>query len=294
MRGLLVDDAFDERIFQNHITLIRNSLPALYGCQEGDAVAIGRRTDQAGLTGTTPGSARIEHNLIDEYQKNGVQAVNAGTIAHITHNVIRGSSAVQFIIASNGVVVFREAVATVDHNVISNNKFTPFALSTGVILSEAPPGSSSVSFNQIFDNDFGVQADTETNIEISHNNLFNNRSDAIVLCGATAFGCGPLTANKIRNNEIVDNGGSGIAFFDADSNLVKTNRIERNGVSAGDATDGIRVDSASTQNRISENHMSANRTHDCHDDSAGLATAGTANFWVNDQGDTENRPGLCK
>src|SRR5687768_6461128 len=158
--GVLVDNAFDERILHNHITLIRNSVPALYGCQEGDAVAIGRRTDETGGAGTTPGSARIEHNLIDEYQKNGVQAVNPGTVAHITHNVIRGSSAVQSIIASNGVVVFREAAATVDHNVISNNKFTPFPLSTGVILAEAPPGSS-VSFNQIFDNDFGVQADTE-------------------------------------------------------------------------------------------------------------------------------------
>jgi hypothetical protein len=35
-------------------------------------------------------------------------------------------------------------------------------------------------------------------------------------------------------------------------------------------------------------------TPDCFDDTTGTATAGTANFWINDFGFTENRPGLCK
>jgi len=48
------------------------------------------------------------------------------------------------------------------------------------------------------------------------------------------------------------------------------------------------------QNQFSENHMSDNVTHDCHDNSAGAGTAGTANFWINDQGATQNRPGLCR
>jgi parallel beta-helix repeat protein len=292
--GILVDDAFDERIVHNHITLIRNSVPALFGCQEGDAVAIGRRTTLIGTTGTTPGSARVEHNRIDEYQKNGVQVVNPGSVGHITHNVITGSSAVQFIIASNGVVVFGGATALVDHNVISNNKFTASALSTGVIVAETPPGSSSVNHNRLFDNDFGIQADTATNLDISHNDLFHHVSDAIVLCGEPDFFCGALTASKIRNNQIVENGGSGIALFGANSNLLQVNHVERNGVAAGDTTDGIRVDAASMQNRIAENHLEDNVTHDCHDESVGPGTAGTANFWVNDQGNTQNKPGLCK
>ena len=200
----------------------------------------------------------------------------------------------QFIIAPNGVVVFGGAAATVDHNVISNNKFTPGPLSTGVIVAETPAGSSSVSHNQVFDNDFGIQADTAANLQISHNDVFTNVSDAIVLCGDLAFLCGPLTASKIRNNQIVENGGSGIALFDADSNLFRANHIERNGVTTDDTSDGIRVDSRSAQNRIEENHLADNLTHDCHDDSNGTGTAGTANFWINDQGDTQNRPGLCK
>src|SRR6185312_4804116 len=42
--GILVENSFDDRIERNHITMIQNANPALYGCQEGDAVSIGRRT----------------------------------------------------------------------------------------------------------------------------------------------------------------------------------------------------------------------------------------------------------
>jgi hypothetical protein len=137
--GLLVDNAFDERILHNHITLIRNSLPALWGCQEGDAVAVGRRT-----LVPTPGTAIVWLNQIDSYQKNGVQAVNNGTFADVRHNTITASAeaAHNAIIASNGVVVFRMAAAIVEQNVVSGHKFTSMPLSTGVILDEAPAGSS--------------------------------------------------------------------------------------------------------------------------------------------------------
>jgi hypothetical protein len=90
------------------------------------------------------------------------------------------------------------------------------------------------------------------------------------------------------------NRGSGLLMLSADSNLLKTNHVERNGTDPLDTTDGIRIDVQSMQNQISENQMSDNVTHDCHDDSIGTGTAGTANFWVNDQGVTQNRPGLCK
>jgi hypothetical protein len=293
--GLLVENGFDERILHNHITLIRNSLPALYGCQEGDAVAIGRRTDptKVGFVGTAPGSAHIWQNTIDEYQKNGVQAVNNGSFADLDHNEITGSDAVQFITASNGVAVFRQAGATVEHNVISNHHYTPFPLSTGVILDEAPPGSSKVDHNRIFDNDFGIESDTQNNLEISHNDVFKNLSDAITLCGEVGFGCGPATGIIVRSNDITDNGGSGLALFGADANLLKSNHIERNGA-PGDLTDGIRVDTLSSGNQILDNHLLANLTHDCHDDSTGGGTAGTANFWKGNKGATDNKAGqLC-
>jgi len=33
---------------------------------------------------------------------------------------------------------------------------------------------------------------------------------------------------------------------------------------------------------------------DCYDDTTGTGTAGTANTWFRNNGETENRPGLCK
>jgi hypothetical protein len=210
--GLLIDNGFDERILHNHITLIRNSVPALWGCQEGDAVAVGRRTLVA-----TPGSATVWLNVIDNYQKNGVQAVTSGTLADIRHNAITASpeAAHNAIIASNGVVVFRTAAAIVEQNAISGNKFTATPLSTGVILDEAPAGSSLVDHNQIFGNDFGVETDTQNGVEISHNDVFGNVSDGITICGDVSQGCGPAMQNIVRANKITNNGGSGMLLIGA-------------------------------------------------------------------------------
>ena len=295
--GLLVENGFGERIDHNKITMIRNSVPALRGCQEGDAIAIGRRTDptKVDFVGTAPGSATVWDNLIERYQKNGIQAVNQGSYVNARNNTIvyypAEEAAVPFRAAPNGVVVFRQAAASVEQNSISGNQWT-VPLSTGVILDEAPAGSSDVDHNRIFNNDFGIETDTQTGLEISHNDVFQNLADAITLCGDVTFDCGPAMQIVVRANHITGNAGSGIALFGANSNLLKTNDVEQNGV-PGDTTDGIRVDSGSTNNQILENHMSGNQTHDCHDDSAGGGTAGTANFWINDKGLTENRPGLC-
>ncbi len=71
--------------------------------------------------------------------------------------------------------------------------------------------------------------------------------------------------------------------------------MNRNGTTVPpDQTDGIRLDANSASNRLSENRLSDNVTHDCHDDSIGGGTGGTANTWFNNKGNTQNRPGLCK
>ena len=66
------------------------------------------------------------------------------------------------------------------------------------------------------------------------------------------------------------------------------NRLERNDF------DGIFAGSDTMGNTIAHNHADDNVEHDCHDESVGAGTAGTANFWIKNLGDTENRPGLCK
>jgi len=289
--GLLVENAFNEHIDHNHVTLIQNAAPALFGCQEGDAVAIGRRTG-----GTQAGSAHVDHNQIDEYQKNGVQVVNAGSSAQVDHNTITGSSnpAIHAIIASNGVVVFGGAAAKVDHNEISNLTFTPTPLSTGIILDEAPNGSSEVDHNRLSGNDSGIETDSQSGLEIDHNDVLGGLGDAIVRCGDTTQGCAPATGNIVDHNKVQGNAGSGVLLLKAGSNLLKENEISNNGTAGGDTTDGIRVDMNSTGNEILNNHMKGNVDHDCHDDSTGTGTAGTANTWNGNKGDTQNRFGLCQ
>jgi len=289
--GLLVENAFDEHIHHNHITEIRDIRVLSRGDQEGDAVAIGRRT-----LGTQPGSAHVDHNLIDTYQKNGVQVVNNGTSTHVDHNVIIGPDAPN-LAGPNGVVVIRGAAATVDHNLISNNQYVPsIPISSGVIVFQAPAGSSRVDHNRIIDNDNGIQTYIQqTGLEISHNDVFQSLADAIVLCGDATQGCvEPVTDNVVRSNKIESNGGSGVLLLDADANLLKKNEAKGNGAGSGDTTDGLRVDANSTDNEILGNKLDQNVTHDCHDDSTGSGTAGTANTWQGDEGDTENRAGLCK
>jgi hypothetical protein len=299
--GVLVENAFDEHIHHNHITMIESFVPAGRGCQGGDAVAIGRRSDPANPVTDLPASAHVDHNLIDEYQKNGIQAVNNGTFVDADHNEVTGSIQTQPHAASNGVVVFRQAAATIRQNVISNNQFTgslALASSGGILLLGTPANSSRIDHNRIFGNDYGIDTELQDGLEISHNDVFQNRTDGIVLCGDIGQGCfGTVTQIIVRKNDVMSNGtvigGSGIVLLGAGTNLLKSNHIENNGAIPDDTTDGIRVDSGSTNNEILDNHMLNNITHDCHDSSAGGGTAGTANTWKGDQGQTENRPGLC-
>lgn len=127
---------------------------------------------------------------------------------------------------------------------------------------------------------------------------------------------------EVRANRVSDNtyslatagvfSSTGILLFQAGSGTrINENRAFRNddnlSVSATSGTlidrnrftdstfyDGIFMDSDTSNNRIEKNHLSGNAEHDCHDDSVGAGTAGTANFWIKNSGVTENRPGLCK
>jgi len=292
--GVLVEGgASDIRIHENHITLIQNSDPALYGCQEGDAVSIGRREPFAtacDMAPASPGSAHVDHNLIDEYQKNGVQVTQTGSSAKVDHNDVVGSSnpGIQSAIASNGILVFCGASGDVDHNNVSALHYTPFPLTTGIGLAQAPPGTSSVDHNRVFDNDYGVESDTQDDAELTHNDIYDNTADGLYLCGDAAFFCGPATQIVVRDNKVRDNAGSGVVLYDADSNLVKSNDSDRNGTPGGDTTDGMRMDNGSMNNQIRDNHMDDNVDHDCHDQQA------PSNTWSGNKGETSFPLGLCK
>ena len=231
-KGVYVMNGFKERIEHNHILDIRNANPALFGCQEGLAVQIGRQGEN------TTGSARVTHNLIADYQKGGVIVDNAGSYGQVDHNVIRAAAAVQPNIAPNGVQISRGAGADVDHNKVSANKFLgnrDAGSGSGILLFRPGAGKVEVDHNNTFDNDDGlplIDADRE---QIEHNYSHDN------------------------------------VFFD-----------------------GLYADEDSMRNLFKGNVALRNKEHDCHDDSIGDGTAGTANTWKDDVGVTQQPMGICK
>ena len=230
--GVYVDNSFNAEIRDNHITLIRNSLPSLFGCQDGLAVLVGRQS-----LGSV-GSADVNHNLIDEYQKGGVVTDNAGSFVQVDHNTIRVTSLqVQASLAPNGVQISRGAGGRVDHNDVSGNSFLGDPNSgsgSGILLFQPGAGLVRVDHNNVFANDDGIPSIDSDNNEVSHNTSHDN-----------------------------------VLY------------------------DGLYFDSASTGNLVLGNNAFGNTEHDCHDDSNGTGTAGTANTWKANDGDTQNRPGLC-
>ena len=124
----------------------------------------------------------------------------------------------------------------------------------------------------------------------------------------------------VNHNTVTGNGfglptfvGTGILLFEAGANVVSVgyNEVFKNddGVSLYTTVgaliehnyshdqivfDGFFADSDTSSNTFSHNRAENNTEFDCDDISAGGGTAGTANIWDKDLGDTENRPGLCK
>jgi hypothetical protein len=58
--------------------------------------------------------------------------------------------------------------------------------------------------------------------------------------------------------------------------------------------DGLRADPGAAGNTFYANQASSNGTHDCHDDTTGTGTAGTANTWKDNKGVTQTPAGICK
>jgi len=125
---------------------------------------------------------------------------------------------------------------------------------------------------------------------------------------------GGVVRNAISENQFSGNPdagtGSGIILFQpgqvlARENLVAQNdnniflldtdeaRIDGNVVRDAIVFDGIFADEDSRDNVIADNSIRDSAEHDCHDDSVGGGSGGSANTWTGNDGETQNRSGLC-
>ena len=279
--GVRVDDGGSADVLGNHITQIHDT--PFSDCPNGIAVQVGAEDD------LTVGSARILGNAIDTYQRSGPRVGNDGSFAEIAHNRILGVGPTT-VRPQNGVVVIGGATATVRHNFVAGNLFAAEdgRVSTGILLFQS--GQALVDHNTLSSNDIGVgmflPPPAAPGSATTHNRVRASTFDGISLS--------PATGHRVAFNHIERNGGSGVLLDNAEGNEVDGNRIRRNGTESGDdTTDGIRVTASSTSNTLRNNHLTHNVTHDCHDDSLGPGTAGTANFWIDNRGQTSQPPGLC-
>jgi hypothetical protein len=134
----------------------------------------------------------------------------------------------------------------------------------------------------------GIQVSRGATADVDHNDVSEN----IYTLGGAGTGIILFQANgsglTVGHNDVYRND-DGISLYDVDGSLIEHNNSHDQVV-----FDGLFADVDSTNNRLEQNRMERNFEHDCHDDSIGGGTAGTANFWIKNKGLTENRPGLCR
>ena len=177
--------------------------------------------------------------------------------AWITHNQIDAYQ-------KGGIVVDRAgSSATIDHNSVVHG----------------PPDVIPIAPN-------GIQISRGAAGQVDHNVVAENSGGASgtgVLIFQAGTGLVDVDHNDVYRND------DGISLYDSDNETVSHNNSHEQIV-----YDGLYMAPDSAGNTIDHNDAYLNAEHDCHDDSTGSGTAGTANYWILDKGNTENVPGLCK
>ena len=177
--------------------------------------------------------------------------------AWITHNEIDRYQKGGIVVDNDG------SSATVDHNVVDHGAED--------VIPIAPNG---------------IQVSRGAAGQVDHNDVTTNNGAASgtgILLYQAGAGLVSVDHNDVYRND------DGISLYSSDDETVSHNNSHNQLF-----YDGLYMDPDSAGNTIAENDAYLNAEHDCHDDSAGGGTAGTANYWLHDKGNTENRPGLCK
>lgn len=202
----------------------------------------------------TTGSAVVVHNLIDKYQKGGIVVDGPPASDEGCPPVCPDFTDSAAIVVGSIEVAFNEVVGIGASMLIAQN---------------------------------GIQISRGAVANVHHNkvSLNNYIPPTFVSEGILLFQAG--AASEVSHNFSSQND-DGVGIFTTDDMEISYNHVEKNDF------DGIYAGIDTMDNLITHNMAKDNVEHDCHDDSAGSGTAGTANFWIKNLGRTENRPGLCK
>jgi parallel beta-helix repeat protein len=253
------------------------------------------------LNGATPDEKLVRQNCFRFNIKpgaangNGIYSDQGLLNANVEENFFTGHFNASMVFALN-----QEDIVIRHNDVIEDN---------AIVLIDTE--DAIVEYNHIVDTDAsGIFLGGGVTARIAYNLIVRPTTG---ISAAVAFVPAPnvleIVKNHVKEPTLLD----GIRLDDTDNSTVTGNKIERatrdgillrngssantvaNNLSRDNGRDGLRVDdTASGGNTIEQNKMLGNGEHDCHDDSVGLGTAGTANLWLRNIGKTENRPGLCK
>lgn len=228
------------------------------------------------------GSATIDDNHVTDVRDQPFSGCQNGTgiqvgrkyldgptqgIATITRNLIDNYQKNGMTIDNGG------SRATIEDNVVVGAGATPVIAQNGIQISRGAWGN--VRENRVSDNGpYAVPVVAS--------------SSGILLYGNAAVGDNsPAPGTTVADNIVFRNDDNIPAYG------TQYARILNNRVTDSTFYDGIYMYSDTANNRIEDNFLRRNTEHDCHDDSNGTGTAGTANLWIDNDGLVENRPGLC-
>ena len=138
--GVLVIDGAKATLTGDTVSNIKDINSALYGCQFGVAIQVGREywptaNFSTYVTEDFVGHAIIKNTTVFSYQKNGITVDGPGSTADISGGTISGFGQTN-VIAQNGIQISRGAFAQVEGTTVKGNQYTGTggASSTGILV----------------------------------------------------------------------------------------------------------------------------------------------------------------
>jgi len=303
--GILIDNGGSATITGNYITQIHDS--QFSTAQHGVGIAVGATFTHNNTGVFQTGSADIEGNTIDEFQKGGVFIDVVNSFAKVFNNTITGIGPNPFFYQF-GVEVSNLGGADIEGNTISDLQYSPYGPSVtgplsrgtcvdvttftagfGIALASTAgsrPGQLVVSNNYITCCDEGIRAANVRFAVISSNHVYFNNFDGIDLFN--------FYLGRVNGNSAGFNGGDGIALSgNSFSNVLNANNDAFWCCGyAGNGGDGIFLDTTAHDNAVTGNTFYNDSNYDFEDVSTGFGTANTANTWSGNVGTYRNPSGL--
>jgi hypothetical protein len=168
--GILVIGGAAARIRDDTVTDIKDANSALYGCQYGIGIQVGREywptsTFSTFLAEDFIGTGSVSGTKVTGYQKGGIVIDGPGSSGSVSDSTVTGAGpagALGQIIAQNGIQISRGAAGRVSESKVSANQYSGpgFASDGGILLfggcGDPLTRHISVSRNTLTNNDVGV------------------------------------------------------------------------------------------------------------------------------------------